>query len=185
MSPTLPTYDVPAARLEPISSALFVSVVGLGSDGQINALITVWRTVEFCWPSDIVVFQPALFVPHMKSKLTALNSAFCSICGTFLTAICAMLLFRPPLPSAESLRQTEWWNWVGGPLGAVIVLAGASLVSDLGAALFIALVVGGQLVCSLLLDHFGLMGLPVQSLSPGRVLGAALVVAGVVCIKYL
>ena len=90
-----------------------------------------------------------------------------------------------PAPSAAQFRQTEWWNWVGGPLGALIVLAGAALVSELGAALFIALVVGGQLLCSLLLDHYALLGLKEQPITPGRVLGAALVVAGVVCIKYV
>jgi transporter family-2 protein len=65
------------------------------------------------------------------------------------------------------------------------VLAGAALTQRLGAAAFIALVVGGQLVCSVLLDHFALMGLPEQSITPGRVAGVALVVAGVMCIKYL
>ena len=101
------------------------------------------------------------------------------------TAIIAMALFRPTPPSSESLRSTQWWNWIGGPLGALIVLAGAALTQRLGAAAFIALVVGGQLLCSIVLDHFALMGLPQQSITPGRILGAILVVAGVVCIKYL
>ncbi|QDU23185.1 DMT family transporter [Urbifossiella limnaea] len=114
-----------------------------------------------------------------------LFAAFFSICGTILTAAAAMLLLRPTAPSAEALRQAPWWNWIGGPLGALIVLAGATLVSELGAALFIASVVAGQLLCSLLLDHFALLGLPEQVLTPGRVLGALLVVAGVVCMKYL
>jgi transporter family-2 protein len=112
-------------------------------------------------------------------------AAFFSICGTILTAAVAMAALRPAAPSAAGLRQAEWWNWVGGPLGALIVLAGAGLVRELGAALFITLVIGGQLLCSLLLDHFALMGLPPAPLTPGRVLGAMLVVAGVVCIKYL
>ncbi|MBX9585343.1 MAG: DMT family transporter [Gemmataceae bacterium] len=114
-------------------------------------------------------------------------AAFFSICGTVLTAVAVMLLVRPPVPDAAKLRQTEWWNWVGGPLGAVIVLAGASLVGPgkLTAAVFIAAVVAGQLLCSLALDHFALMGLAPAPLTPGRVLGAGLVVAGVVCIKSL
>jgi transporter family-2 protein len=96
-----------------------------------------------------------------------------------------MLAARPPVPPLAAVRSTQWWNWVGGPLGALIVLAGAALTSYLGAAVFIAAVVGGQLLCSLVLDHFALMGLPEQPITPGRVLGAVLVVAGVVCIKYL
>ena len=112
-------------------------------------------------------------------------ATFFSICGTILTAGAAMMLLRPAAPTAEALRQTPWWNWIGGPLGALIVLAGATLVSELGAALFIASVVAGQLLCSLFLDHFALLGLPEQALTPGRILGAVLVVAGVVCVKYL
>ena len=112
-------------------------------------------------------------------------AAYFSICGTILTATLYLIVTRPPPPSWEGLKQTEWWNWIGGPLGALIVLAGATLTRELGAAAFIALVVGGQLVCSMLLDHFALMGLKEQPITPGRLLGAVLVVAGVVCIKYL
>ena len=112
-------------------------------------------------------------------------AAFFSICGTIVTASLAMLIVRPTIPSMQSIRETQWWNWIGGPLGALVVLAGASLISKLGAALFIALVVGGQLACALLLDHYELMGLKHQALSAGRVIGGLLVVAGVVCIKFL
>ena len=112
-------------------------------------------------------------------------AAFLSICGTFITACTFMLLLRPSTPSAGAVRQMEWWNWVGGPLGALIVLAGATLTRQLGAAAFIALVVGGQLLCSMLLDHFALMGLKEAPITPGRAFGAVLVVAGVMCVKYL
>jgi bacterial/archaeal transporter family-2 protein len=112
-------------------------------------------------------------------------AAFFSICGTILVACLFMLITRPTLPTSVQLRSTQWWNWIGGPLGALIVLAGASLSRELGAAVFISLVVAGQLVCSVLLDHFALMGLQAVTISAGRVLGVLLVVAGVVCIKYL
>src|SRR5207249_10738523 len=114
-----------------------------------------------------------------------LFAPFCSSCGTTLTAVVAMLILRPAAPSVTAMREAPWWNWIGGPLGALIVLAGAALTRELGAALFIALVVGGQLLCSLVLDHFALLGLAHQPVTPGRVLGALLVLAGVLCIKYL
>jgi transporter family-2 protein len=122
------------------------------------------------------------FRQNLDSPLWA---SYFSICGTILTATIAMLIMRPPTPSAATLRETQWWNWIGGPLGALIVLAGAALTRELGAAFFIALVVGGQLLCSLILDHYALLGLNEQPVTWGRALGALLVVAGVVCIKYL
>lgn len=108
-------------------------------------------------------------------------ATFFSICGTILTAAVFMLIVRPSFPSA-ALRSVPWWNWIGGPLGALIVLSGAALTPKLGAASFIAAVVGGQLLCSVLLDHFALMNLPAHSLSLSRVLGAGLVFAGVLLI---
>ena len=109
-------------------------------------------------------------------------AAFFSICGTIATALLVMLAIRPSLPPAAAFRAAPWWNWVGGPLGALFVLAGAVLTPRLGSAAFFAAVVGGQLVCSLVLDHFGLMNLRQQELSVGRLVGAAMVFIGVLLV---
>ena len=111
-------------------------------------------------------------------------AAFFSICGTIITAAIFILCVQPPLPALAVMRSAPWWNWIGGPLGALIVLAGATLAPRIGAAAFIASLVAGQLFCSLLLDHYGLMNLPQQSITAGRLMGAALVFVGVVLVKY-
>ena len=113
------------------------------------------------------------------------TAAFLSICGTFATAVVFLLMTRQPMPSVAAVRGAAWWNWLGGPLGACVVLAGAALTQRLGSAAYIAAIVGGQLIFSLALDHYGLMNLPQQTLTPGRLLGAAMVFAGVLCVKYL
>lgn len=112
-------------------------------------------------------------------------AAFFSICGTVATAVAIMLAMRPAPPSLTAMREAPWWNWIGGPLGTLIVLAGAALTPRLGAAAFISAVVAGQLFCSLLLDHFGLMDVPRQALTAGRLLGVAMLFAGVLLVKYL
>ena len=111
-------------------------------------------------------------------------AAFFSICGTIATAVLVMLAIRPAVPPATAFRSAPWWNWVGGPLGALFVLTGAALTPKLGSAAFIAAVVGGQLVCSLVLDHFGLMDLQRQELSAARFIGAAMVFVGVLLVTY-
>lgn len=50
-------------------------------------------------------------------------AAFFSICGTIITAAIFMLCVQPPLPALAVMRSAPWWNWIGGPLGALIVLA--------------------------------------------------------------
>lgn len=111
-------------------------------------------------------------------------ASFFSICGTFITACALMVLYRPAVPPLAVIRSTPWWNWIGGPLGAMIVLSGAALIPRLGAAAFISAVVAGQLVSSVLLDHFALLGLEPRVITPWRILGALMVVAGVACIKF-
>jgi transporter family-2 protein len=65
----------------------------------------------------------------------------------------------------------------------VYVLAAVVLAPKLGAGTLVAAVVAGQMVTSLLLDHYGLIGFPVHSLSLARLLGAAFVIAGVILIQ--
>jgi transporter family-2 protein len=72
---------------------------------------------------------------------------------------------------------------VGGLLGAVYVLTTIILAPKLGAATLIAAVVAGQMMASLILDQYGLVGFPVHPVSALRLLGAALVIAGVVLVQ--
>lgn len=112
-------------------------------------------------------------------------AAFFSITGTMACALLFLGCTRPALPTGDMLRTTVWWNWIGGPLGAAFVLSGTLLVPRLGTATFLAAVVAGQLACSLAIDHFGLMNITQQSVSPGRLLGAVLVFTGVLAVRYL
>ena len=77
-----------------------------------------------------------------------------------------------------------------GLAGALLVGASAAKayaaawgVPRLGAAMTITLMVAGQLALSLLLDHFGALGVPRQPLNLGRIAGVALVFAGVLLVR--
>jgi transporter family-2 protein len=73
--------------------------------------------------------------------------------------------------------------WCGGLLGVLYVCAAILLLPRLGAGTMLALFVAGQMSMALLLDHFGLLGVPVHTTSPGRLVGAVLVVAGVFLLR--
>lgn len=119
------------------------------------------------------------FRSHLHSPAWA---AFFSICGTILCAGCAMIVLRPAAPSWDTLRSTSWWFWVGGPTGALIVLAGATITPRIGAATFLAFLIGGQMLASATLDHFGAMGLSVRPVTPLRLAGLLLVLGGAVMV---
>ena len=89
-----------------------------------------------------------------------------------------VLASRTPLPSAERALAAPWTAWLGGVLGAGYAVAVVVLARDLGAATLTALVVTGQLTCSVLLDHFGLLGFEPHAASALRLIGCGLLLAG-------
>jgi len=90
---------------------------------------------------------------------------------------------RPALPAASALAAAPWWVWLGGLFGAVFVTAAAAFAPRLGAATFISITIAGQMVVSILLDHFGLVGFAPRPATALRLLGALLLVAGVLLIR--
>ncbi|MEO8090603.1 MAG: DMT family transporter [Gemmatimonadales bacterium] len=104
------------------------------------------------------------------------------VVGTVGLATIAILL-RTPLPLARAWGATTPWQWAGGLIGAAYVLAAVVLAPRLGAATLIAVIVAGQMLSSLLLDQYGLVGFPVHSLTLVRLAGAVLVIAGVILIQ--
>jgi bacterial/archaeal transporter family-2 protein len=90
---------------------------------------------------------------------------------------------RIPLQLGPGLGRAPWWHWTGGLLGAVYVALIIVLAPRLGAATLIAAVVAGQMVASLALDHWALVGFPLHPLSPQRVLGVLLVIGGVALVR--
>jgi len=74
------------------------------------------------------------------------------------------------------------WAWFGGLLGAVYVASTTVLGPRLGAAALLALTLAGQMLAALVVDHYGVVGFPQSPVTPARLLGAALLVAGVLLI---
>jgi transporter family-2 protein len=89
---------------------------------------------------------------------------------------------RIPVPLAEAWTQSAWWQWSGGLLGAIYIAAVVVLAPRLGAGTLIAALVGGQMIASLAVDHFGWVGFPEHPVSGLRLLGAVLVMLGVALI---
>lgn len=110
------------------------------------------------------------------------NAAFVSFAvGTAALGIMALALqTRPDIQAAKALPA---WAWAGGLYGVVFVVAAAWAVPRLGVAMTVTLMVAGQLLLSLTLDHFGALGVPRQPMNLGRIAGVALVIAGVVLVR--
>ena len=118
---------------------------------------------------------------------TALNSAAWSGFISYLVGLICMAILvavvRDPIPPLSVAGRVPFWAWYGGVFGSIFIICGIVLIPRLGAGTFIALAISAQLLTSLTFDHFGLLGLEQRSADPTRLLGAALLIAGVVLIR--
>ena len=88
-----------------------------------------------------------------------------------------------PLGSIASAKDAPPIAWIGGLLGAFFVTAAVTLVPRLGVAMTFSLIIAGQMLVTIVIDHFGLLGVPVKEVSLVRVGGIMLITAGVVLIR--
>ena len=93
----------------------------------------------------------------------------------FLLARGSQPVFFPP--------GTPWSLYTGGFCGFVIIVILAFVFPRIGAALAIALMVLGQSVAALAIDHYGFLGMPKDPVTVSRVAGLALVAAGIVLLR--
>ncbi len=116
------------------------------------------------------------------SIFAMLISIFISLCTgasvLFLYSITSYL----PWPSWGRLLQAPGWIWTGGILGTFYVWFTITLAPKLGATVLLGLLVAGQLIASLVIDHHGLIGFPHQPVTLLRRLRAVLSVLGVILI---
>ncbi|MED4067531.1 DMT family transporter [Priestia megaterium] len=92
-------------------------------------------------------------------------------------------LFGKGMSVNKEWFAAPWWVWTGGLLGAFYVVASIVLIPRLGATATVAYILAGQMVASTLIDHFGLIGLHVHSLSIPRAIGIVLIIVGVIIIQ--
>ncbi len=96
----------------------------------------------------------------------------------------AIVILRVPLPVIATLGTAPWWAWTGGCLGAFFVLSSLVLAPKLGAAAFVSTTIVGTMAASLAIDHFGLLAYRPQPVTVLRVVGAVLVVTGMIMIQW-
>jgi bacterial/archaeal transporter family-2 protein len=95
-----------------------------------------------------------------------------------------IFLLRPfPLPERKDIAGVKWWMPLAGLTGAVAVFAGLLFVDKVGAGAFNGLLITANLLTSVALDHFGWFGMKQVKAGPARLIGSAVMVAGIVLIS--
>jgi bacterial/archaeal transporter family-2 protein len=140
---------------------------------------------NFLWPALLTV-GAGISVPIQQALnanlRTELNSAAWSCFMSYCMVGLAIVL-RDPLPSTPTIARVPLWAWSGGIFGAIFIGLSIITIPKLGGATYIGLLVTGQMIAALTVDHFGWFGVPERPIDLPRMLGVALLVGGVVLIR--
>lgn len=139
----------------------------------------------------ILAFLAGVAVPAQATLNAKLAYSLGSpiVAAFYASTIGATILFLVVLISGTSfgnlstLKQTPWIFWVGGFFSAFFVASMAITVPKIGVGLALALTVAGQMLVAIIIDHYGWMEMEQKTISVWRVVGAALITAGVILIK--
>ncbi|MCU1770306.1 MULTISPECIES: DMT family transporter [Pseudomonas] len=132
----------------------------------------------------VVPFQSAINSNLARGLGHPLWATLASLLVSVLVLLPVILALRLPLPSLGFISKAPLWMWAGGAFGVCFVALAVMLLPKLGASGFVALALAGQVIASMLLDHFGLFGLLEKQLTLSRFLGALLLIGGVVLIQF-
>jgi bacterial/archaeal transporter family-2 protein len=145
---------------------------------------------NFLWPAALtvgagvsVLIQQALNA-NLRSEL---NSAPWSGFMSYVLGIVCMVLLtaamRDPVPSVATISRVPLWAWSGGIFGAIFIGLSIITIPKLGGAAYIALLVTGQMIAALAVDHFAWLGVQQRPIDLSRMLGVALLIGGVFLIR--
>ena len=112
-----------------------------------------------------------------------IQAATFSFGSGFLILCLASYAMKAGLPSLGKLQEAPKLILIGGALGTVFVSSVIFSVPKIGVASVVLAALCGQVILSLILDHFGAFGMPKISLNFKRICGALLVIAGLLLIN--
>ena len=131
----------------------------------------------------VLPIQAGLNIQLGKAVHQPIFAAFASFLIGSLALLFYLLTLKFEFSAISEVKNVSPTVWIAGILGAFYVAAVIIITPKLGAALTFSLIVAGQMTVSLILDHFGLMELPVNELNWQRILGVCLLILGVLLIR--
>ncbi|WP_421524691.1 DMT family transporter [Pseudomonas yamanorum] len=132
----------------------------------------------------VVPFQSAINANLGRGLGHPLWATLASLLVSIIVLLPVILALRLPLPNLGFITKAPLWMWSGGAFGVCFISLALILMPKLGASGFIALAMAGQIIASLILDHFGLFGLVERQLTAPRLIGALMLIGGVALIQF-
>ena len=142
----------------------------------------------------IITLAMGLLMPFQTAANSRLRGvvgpAYVSTLVSFSVSTLALLLVSllagiPILPTSQMLAEAPWWSWFVGIVAVVTITIAIHLFKEIGQLQALIIPMFSQLIFSLLIDHFGWFGAKVIPLGTNRIIGALLLIIGVILVVVL
>lgn len=142
----------------------------------------IWYAIVFTCGA-LLPFQTGLNARLGKSIGSPVYaSMFSFIVGAFTVAL--YLQFTKESITWSGLKSASVYEWLGGGLvGAFFITASMIAMPRIGMGLTFGLIVAGQVIVAVLLDHFDILVSQQHSINIYRLLGILLIIAGVLIVR--
>lgn len=126
-----------------------------------------------------ITFQTAINSQLREYLYSPIQAALLSfLVGTIALAV--LVFFQSAeKPSLEMFKQIPWFLWLGGLLGVYAISVSISTAPKLGFLTLSGLIIFGQIVMSMIIDQFGLLGTEKTPINWQRLLGGVVIFTGV------
>ncbi|MGA1179288.1 MAG: DMT family transporter [Marivivens sp.] len=102
----------------------------------------------------------------------------------FLSSVVLVFVTGHELPTMAKLAEVPAWLFIAGVVSALMIFGSSYLVPRIGTGALFVLLVAGQIIIGAVINHYGLLGVPEQSISTVKFSGTVLVLAGAVLVSF-
>lgn len=118
----------------------------------------------------------------LKSSMMGTSIAFLF---SLTFTVSAMLLFAKNYPNLDEVKSVPFYLWfTGGALSAFAVGMFYYLIPKMGIGSMMSYALSGQLLIAIIASHLGWFDLPVKPINIVKIIGAILLIVGVLLINW-
>lgn len=130
----------------------------------------------------------SVFIGILITLMITLNGTLANATGNYTSSmiihflglvgtVIVMVITKEKLKIKNNL---SWYVYTGGVIGVLTVLFNNLSFANLGVSLTVALGLLGQSLSSLIIDHYGLLGMKKIPFESKKIIGLLLIIAGIV-----
>lgn len=140
--------------------------------------------MNYLW--TILAFSIGCFIPfqgiitsNLAQKIQhPYGAAFINFLGGLSLFALAIALSPIAFPSYKKVITIPWYLFTGGLIGSLFIFGAVFALPKIGASAFFGQIVLGQLLMTLIVDHYGVFGLPIHKIDSLRVIGVSFLITG-------